>query len=183
MPLTKPAILTSPPIEDETMLVAAAQRNPADFARLYDRYVKPVYRYLYSRLGSGPEAEDLTAQTFLSALEALPRYRQRGHFATWLFAIARNKVMDFFRQRKNLPLDETHPAENADLLVQAVHADEIARLAALLRTLDEGERDLIRLRYVSELPFAEIAALLGRKEDTVKKSLYRLLARLQSQME
>jgi len=168
---------------DDSTLILAAQRDPAEFAALYDRYVQPVYRYFYSRVDSPADAEDLTAQTFLAALEALPRYRHRGHLAAWLFTIARSKAMSFFRQRKNLPLDDSHPAENADLLAQAARADEIRRLAGLLRTLDEGERELVRLRYVAGLSFAGMAVLLKKKEDAVKKSLYRLLARLQSQLE
>jgi RNA polymerase sigma-70 factor (ECF subfamily) len=90
--------------------------------------------------------------------------------------------MDFFRRRPTLPLEE-HPDDHPDLLAQASRSDEIQRLAGLIRTLDAGESELIRLRFVADLSFAEMAALLKKKEDTVKKSLYRLLARLQSQLE
>jgi RNA polymerase sigma-70 factor (ECF subfamily) len=62
-------------------MVSSTQRDPAEFAALYDRFFRPIYRYLYSRVASAAEAEDLTAQTFLTALEALPRYHHRGHFA------------------------------------------------------------------------------------------------------
>ncbi len=168
--------------QDDTALVIAAQQDPAEFAAVYDRYIQPVYRYLYSRVEDAADAEDLTAQTFLAALEALPRYRHRGYLSAWLFAIARSKAMDFFRRRPSLPLEE-HPADQPDLLAQASRSDEIHRLAGLIRRLDSSERELIRLRFVAGLSFAEMAALLKKKEDTVKKSLYRLLARLQSQLE
>jgi RNA polymerase sigma-70 factor (ECF subfamily) len=151
---------------------------------LYNRYVQSIYRYLYYRLGSIPEAEDLTSQTFLAALEALPRYQHQGNFAAWLFRIARSKVIDHVRrQQKQLPLEDTYPAESADLLAQTAHADEIAQLASLIRLLDEDEQELIRLRYTAGLPFAEIAAILDSNENTVKKSLYRVMARLQSKLE
>jgi RNA polymerase sigma-70 factor (ECF subfamily) len=168
--------------QDDLTLVLAAQQDPAEFAALYARYIQPVYRYLYSRVDNPADAEDLTAQTFLAALEALPRYHHRGHLPAWLFAIARSKAMDFFRRRPTLPLEE-HPDDRPDLLAQASRSDEIQRLAGLIRSLDPGERELIRLRFVAGLSFAEMAALLKKKEDTVKKSLYRLLARLQSQLE
>ena len=58
--------------DDIPALVKEAQRNPSAFGVVYDRYLTPVYRYLYSRVGNASEAEDLTAQTFLSALERLP---------------------------------------------------------------------------------------------------------------
>jgi RNA polymerase sigma-70 factor, ECF subfamily len=170
--------------DEDSASITASQQNPAAFSALYDRYVQSIYRYLYYRTGSAADAEDLTSQTFLSALEALPRYRHQGYFAAWLFRIARGKVIDYARrQRKQLPLKETIPAEVSDLLAQVARADEIAQLTALLHQLDEEEQELIRLRYTAGLPFAQIAAILGSNENTVKKSLYRVIARLQKEFE
>src|SRR5512144_929908 len=84
--------------KDESALVHRAQTDTQAFGALYDRYVQRVYRYCYYRTNSIPEAEDLTAQIFLAALEGLPRYRQDGHFAGWLFSIARRKVADYHRR-------------------------------------------------------------------------------------
>ena len=170
--------------EEDKESVAKSKENPSEFSTLYDRYVQSIYRYLYYRTGSAAEAEDLTSQTFLSALEALPRYQHQGTFGAWLFRIARGKVIDYVRRRKNqLPLEDVYPAESADLLAQLAHADEIASLSALIHQLDEDEQELIRLRYTAGLPFAHIAAVLDSNENTVKKSLYRVMARLQSQLE
>jgi RNA polymerase sigma-70 factor (ECF subfamily) len=168
-------------------LVAEARRDPAAFAALYDRFVQPVYRYLYRRTGSAADAEDLTAQTFLAALEALPRYREQGFFAAWLFAIARSKAADYFRGAKPhapLELAESRVAlEAGDPLNRMVQREDLRRLSDLLASLTDDEHELIRLRYVAELTFGEIAAVLGKREDAVKKAIYRLLARLQRQME
>ena len=166
-----------------TQLVEAAKVDLQAFGELYLLYAQPVFRYIYSRIGSLPEAEDATTQTFLAALERFPKYRHDGHFASWLFAIARNKAMDYYRsQRKEASLDEAEriPAD-ANLLQQVIKTERIAALSKIIRTLPEDEQELIRLRYVAELSFAEIGHLLGQKEDTVKKSLYRLLARLKVQ--
>ena len=168
---------------DETSLVSSAQRNPAEFAALYDRYFRQIYHYLYSRVGSAAEAEDLTAQTFLAALEALPRYRQQGHFAAWLFTIARNKARDFYRGVSPILLDENHADKADDPLSQVIRTDQAEQLAALVRKLGEEDQELLHLRYSADLSFAEMGVCLGRKEDTVKKTFYRLLARLQSQLE
>lgn len=181
------AILQKPQPEEKhvTQLVTAARQDPQVFGELYLLYVQPVFRYLYSRIGSFPEAEDATAQTFLAALERFPNYRHDGFFASWLFAIARNKSMDYFRrQRKQTSLDEADfiPTET-NLLQQVIKTEQIAALEKLIDVLPEEERELIRLRYVAELSFAEIGHLLRQKEDTVKKSLYRLLARLKNQLE
>ena len=170
---------------DPAALVAAAQVNPAAFTALYDHYVERVYRYLYSLAGNAVDAEDLTSQTFLAAFEALPRYRDNGYFGGWLFRIARNKANDHFRKDKpELELNEAHTASPHDeLLEKVMDAQTVRTLTRLVSKLPADDRDLIRLRYIADLSFAEMAVLLGKREDAVKKSLYRLLARLQDQME
>lgn len=170
--------------DDDAAPIAESKKNSAAFSVLYDRYVQSIYRYLYYRVGSAPEAEDLTSQTFLSALEALPRYQHQGNFAAWLYRIAHGKVIDYVRsQQKQLPLKETYLAETSDMLAQIADSDEIARLWEMIHLLKDDEQELIRLRYTAGLPFAQIAAILDSNENTVKKSLYRVVARLQSQLE
>lgn len=166
-------------------MVAEAQRDLAAFASLYDLYIEPIYRYLYSRVQNAAEAEDLAAQTFLSALEALPRYQDKGNFSAWLFSIARSKSIDLFRQKKRERgiVKASERADHPDLLGQLIRAQDVQWLSAAIRALGEDQRELIYLRYVAGLTFSEIGAVLGKREGAVKKSLYRLLARLQSQME
>ena len=171
--------------ENLSALISEAKTNPAVFGELYDHYVQPVYRYLYSRVGSQHEAEDLTSLTFIAAYEALPRYRERGHFSAWLFRIARSKLMDYFRRsRHEVELDAVErPIAEEDRLHQVIQDEELSRLKSLISKLDEKEQELIRLRFLADLSFAEMAELLGKREATVRKSVHRLLARLKSQME
>ena len=166
-------------------LVTAAKANPAAFGAVYDRFVSPVYRYLFSRVGNQADAEDLTAQTFLAALEALPKYNERGYFSAWLFSIAHSRVTDHFRRsRPGVELESAETrAGDADPLREVIQNEELRTLSNLLKNLTDDERELVRLRYVAGLSFAEMAALLRKNEDAVKKSLYRLLARMQSQLE
>lgn len=169
----------------EADLVAAAKVDISAFGQLYDLYVQQLFRYLYSRLGNREEAEDLTAQTFLAALEAFPKYRHKGYFSAWLYSIARRKIVDYFRrQRKITGLDQAeHLSVDPDLLKHAIKTERVAALRFCIGELSEKERELLRLRYVADLSFAEMAVLLKRNHEAVKKSLYRLLARLQSQLE
>jgi RNA polymerase sigma-70 factor, ECF subfamily len=171
-------------LDKDAFSISESKKNPDAFSTLYDRYVQQIFRYLYHRTGSASEAEDLTSQTFLSALEAIPRYRHQGYFAAWLFRIARGKVIDHVRRRqRQFPLDDTYSAETPDFLANVVHSDEINTLKALIQELDEDEQELIRLRYTVGLPFAQIAVILDSNENTVKKSLYRIIARLQGELE
>jgi len=170
---------------DELKIIKAAREDPKVFGELYKLYVEPVFRYLYSRVGNVHEAEDITAQAFLVAFESFDRFREDRHFASWLFTIARNKAMDHYRQRKNLSsIDEAAniPVEN-DPLFGLIQAEQMTALSKLIQALPEEDRELLRLRFLAAMTFPELAHFLHRNEEAVKKSIYRLLARLHSQLE
>jgi RNA polymerase sigma factor (sigma-70 family) len=182
--LVKPRVSAS--VEEDASLVKAARRDPAAFAALYRRYVTPIYRYIYSRLGNVADAENLTAQVFTEALEGLHRYRERGNFAAWLFTIARHKVTDYYRrQRPNPPLNEVldSPVEGADPRAHMVQEDALRRLAALVTRLDEEQQELLRLRFAGGLTYGEIGRIVGRSEAAIKMAVHRLLHRLEAEWE
>lgn len=172
-------------IEDEAKAVADARKDPQAFGVLYDKYAPKIYRYLLSRLGNIDDARDVTSQTFLTALETFPRYKHKGYFSAWLFSIARSKYVDHCRKAQRRK--ETHRDHDQepmlDPFLQVIEIERVAQLKERIRDLPEEEQELLRLRYVAELSFGDIASLMNKNVDTVKKSLYRLLARLQSQME
>lgn len=170
---------------DELNMIKAARQDPKAFGELYLLYVEHVFRYLYSRIGNVHEAEDITAQTFLAAFESFDRFRQDGHFASWLFRIARNKAMDHFRQQKNTsPISAAVdiPADN-DPLIEVIQSEQTEALSKLIQSLPEDDRELLRLRFLAALSFPEIAHCLHCNEAALKKTIYRLLARLHSQLE
>ena len=172
--------------EEDASLVRAAQRDPADFAPLYRRYVTRIYRYIYSRVGNAADAENLTAQVFTEALEGLDRYREQGNFAAWLFTIARHKLTDHYRrQRPHVPLNEAldSSAEEENPLDHMVHEEALKRLAALVAQLDEEKQELLRLRFAAGLTYGQIGRLIGRSEAAVKVAVHRLLHRLKAAWE
>jgi len=180
--------MTLKPMElqnEESKLIQAAKEDPKAFGELYNRYIERVFKYLYSRLGNAQDAEDLTSMTFLSAYQSFGQYRQDGHFASWLFAIARNKVNDHYRRLKiTVTIEEDHSTKSeADPLMTSIENEQAATLGVLIRELAEPEQDLLRLRFLVGMSFSEMARLLHRSENSVKKSTYRILARLHSQME
>jgi len=81
--------------QDDAELVRAAKHDQSAFAALYRRYVKRIYRYVYSRVDRKADAEDLTARVFTEALEGLKRYREQGTFSAWLFTIAHRRLVDY----------------------------------------------------------------------------------------
>jgi RNA polymerase sigma-70 factor, ECF subfamily len=166
---------------DDDTLVQQILRDPQRFAILYRRYAARVYRYLYGRLGNQADAEDLTSQVFLEALQALPRYRPQGAFPAWLFSIARCQAIDRGRKsRENFSLAwiENLPTPEEDPLTEVIQAEALHRLAILYGRLVEPKQELIRLRFAADLTYGQIAKVLGRSEAAVGMAITRLLNEL-----
>lgn len=171
---------------EEASLFKAACSDPAVFNQLYLAYIRPIYRYIYCKVGDVKQTEDLTAQVFLDALESLPRYHHNGHFSAWLFSIARHKVVDHYRtQRSDLPIEVTDGESDnkVDPLSTLIQTEETQRISKFIHLLDEQDQELLRLRFVAELNFAEIARLINSNMEATKKRFYRLLAHLRQQLE
>jgi len=171
--------------EPEGKMVADAKQSPQAFVAIYDRYVNQIYHYFLSHVGNSVEAQDLTSHVFLSALDGLATYQHRGHFAAWLFTIARHTWVDYYRQdHKEVPLEAViNLPSKDDPSCEIINLEEIQKIRKAVYKLSEDDQELIRLRFVARLKFAEIALILGCKEEAAKKRVYRLLARLENEME
>ena len=160
-------------------LVARAAHDAGAFSALYRQYLKRVYRYILARVGNHAEAEDLTAQVFMAVLQQLKHFSGNQNFPAWLFTIARNKVVDNYRQnRKAVPLDALvgMAAQGADPDTQAAQAETIADLQQVIV-------GLLHLRFAGQLSYAEIGLVIGKTEAAVKQAMHRLLRQLQDKME
>lgn len=171
---------------DDRQLALAAQRDHTAFEQLYRRYVDRVYRYCYVHTGDSRDAEDLTAQTFLAALEGIGRYQRRGSFAAWLFGIARRKCNDHHRrryQRPRVPLaaaGELDDPAAPDLEQGAADQRLLACIHQALGSLSPDRREALRLRFWGGLSTAEIAHVMGRREGAVKMLVSRAVADLRT---
>ncbi len=167
----------------EQAWIAAARDDPRAFAPLYDRYAVPIYRFCFRKVGDPDVANDLTAQIFLRAIERLDRYRPKpgATFRSWLFAIARNTIVDRWRRhRPTTPLDpDLHILADDDPgpEARAVHGDELGRLLAALDRLPDSHRDIIELRLAG-LTTNEVADALGLTQSAVKSAQSRAYKRL-----
>jgi RNA polymerase sigma-70 factor (ECF subfamily) len=158
-----------------------------NFTELYRSNATSVFYYIYSRVGNVSDAEDLTSQTFVTALENLSKLRNPCKFTSWVFSIARNKVYDFFRKSQRRPT--ANYGENVDQImgeegmVSRRKQGLLIDLEGLISRISPMEQEYLRLRIVAELPFAEIASILEEPETRIKKRYYRLLERLKAQVE
>jgi RNA polymerase sigma-70 factor (ECF subfamily) len=170
----------------EVELVRRAQQNPDQFARLYDRYIQRIYRFLLARTANPVEAEDLTSQTFLTAVERIGEYNPDGHFSAWLFRIAFNKQIDHFRKKQrhaDVELDENLSFQDGDILNHIIHNERQSILRQKMAELPENERELIHLRLVARMSYAEMGTYLHQSSESVKKKYYRLIQRMRAEME
>lgn len=168
-------------IDQETQWIVAAQADPAAFEPLYLHYRARIYHYLRTRLDSDEDAADLTQQVFLQAIDALPRYRPRGApFAVWLFRIARNAALNLATRRPGCVSWDALPeifysATEQEPEATVIHQEALRHLSTLLATLSADKRELLALRFAAGLNSAQIAALVGKKPEAVKKQINRLL--------
>lgn len=136
------------------------------FEALYEAYFDEVYRYAFSLCGHKETAEDVTAETFLKAMQHMETFRGDCDFKVWLFSIAKNTFYSYCRAQKRFadaPPDEDLPAgENTeDTVIAAARAAEILKA---LRTLPEPYREVFSMRVFGELSFRQIGTLFGKTE-------------------
>jgi RNA polymerase sigma-70 factor (ECF subfamily) len=168
-------------------LVAAAKAGDAEaFGRLFDHFHEPVHRYVAARVRRPSDAEDLAQTVFVKALEALPRYEQRGvPFGGWLFRLARNVVIDHLRtHREHVDLDELLelPGHEAGPEAQAVTRDQMDAVAAALAELTDEQRDAIALRFFAGLSAREAAVVMDKQEGTVRGIQFRAIGALRRRL-
>ncbi len=159
------------PPADETALVREACAHTKAFAELYRRYVNNFYRYHMAHTGNVKDAEDLTSQTFMAALEGIHMYRGSGSFIAWLMGIASNKRAIFFRGlRPELPLDaafhipDPEPATDQAALLRL----EIESISRALKGLNPERTEALILRFFGGLTNSEAGRVLGKSEAAVK---------------
>jgi RNA polymerase sigma-70 factor (ECF subfamily) len=160
----------SPP-GDELSLAREALTDADAFAELYRRHVKFVYRYHVVHTGDEKDAEDLTSQTFMAALEGIRSFRGESSFAAWLMGIASRKRALFFRSRKPvLPLEAAQRLSDPDLATDEA-ADQHLQLAAVARALKQitsQRAEAIILCAFGGLSYREAGRLLRTSEAAVK---------------
>jgi RNA polymerase sigma-70 factor (ECF subfamily) len=167
--------------EDEPDRVLRAIAGDTDaFASLYDAYARPMFLFLRARLPSREDAEDALQAVFLSAWSALPRLRDPGRFAGWLFRIARNSARDVVRRRTLRPVllrDDDEPVATPD-----EEDDEAERVRTLLERLRPETRSIVLLRAVEGWSTREVARALGRGESTVRRRYAAALRHLEESL-
>jgi RNA polymerase sigma-70 factor, ECF subfamily len=168
-------------LDNENKLIEEAREGGQDsFRRLYEHYSIPIYRFVFLRVNDRKEAEDLTHEVFLASWKNIRSYKSRGFpFSSWLYRIARNKVIDHYRTRKDhLRVDEVEEGRLG--IIDSIPATMDTKLSfeRVKRHFDEltpDQKDVAIMRFVEEMSHKEIAKALGKSEGAVRLIQHRAL--------
>jgi len=181
---------------DEALMLRFQSGDRSAFALLLRRHQAPLYNFALRHLRSGPTAEEVVQDAFVRVVQSVAEFKHEARFSTWLYTIARNLCIDHLRKsalRRHPSLDAPKPgdpgggptlgeqtADPAPDVERSAAAGEIReQVLAAVSDLPDDQREVFLLREVSNLPFREIARIVGVPENTVKSRMRYALERLQ----
>ncbi len=170
---------------DDLDYVRRCQSGEAEaFGVLYDRYGDKIYRFIYYKTFHKETADDLVSEVFLRALEKLATFDEtRGHFSTWLYQIARNRVIDYYRTyRPSEAIEDCFDLGADERIPETLDAiQDLEAVTAYLDKLTNRQREIIILRIWEDKSYKEIAEIVGGTEDSVKMVFSRSIRNLREQ--
>jgi|ETNmetMinimDraft_13_1059891.scaffolds.fasta_scaffold154371_1 RNA polymerase sigma-70 factor (ECF subfamily) len=174
-------------LQNEKNVVEQAKKGEQSaFAQIYEENFDRIYRYIIVRIRNQAEAEDLTEQVFLKALESIRSYKWKGTpFSAWLYRIAHNQVVDWQRKmskRQNLPLSDVIVGGGVDTASVAELNLTMDDLRIAITKITDLQRQVIVLRFTSGLSIAETAKSLGKSDGAVKALQHSALVALRKAM-
>jgi RNA polymerase sigma-70 factor (ECF subfamily) len=175
-------------LEDFRLIDMAVDGDEKAFAKLLQRYKRPVYHMILKMVRNVDDAEDLTMESFSKAFRSLHRFKKDFTFSTWLFRIATNNTIDHIRKKKlnTLSIENTYTDDdgqsvsidvkdegNLDPQEEAIRTQKEELMQVFVSMLPAKYQKLVRLRYFSELSYEEIAEEIEAPLGTVKAQLHR----------
>lgn len=175
-------------IDAKELMRMAKNGDSEAFGLLYNEYFVPVFRYIYLRLKSKEEAEDLAQTVFLRIYKSLPRFRDQGKEPlAYFFTVARNALIDYWRKKKDKKLDDDEDFEEKNSGANINEAERISNscdnaelVKQALGELDGERREVIILRFMEGFSNKEISELIGKSEEAVRQIQCRALKSLRN---
>ncbi len=173
-------------LNEEQQLVEDAKTDSASFAKLYDLYFPKIYSYVAAKIRDKDDVEDIVSETFMKALEALPRYENRGFpFGAWLFTIARNNLNNYYNKyskNQHAELEDGRfvvDEEKQKSPKKKAEEEELAeKVKLILNDLPERDLNVIQLRFFSQMTNREIMHITGLSESNVAVIIFRTLKKI-----
>jgi RNA polymerase sigma-70 factor (ECF subfamily) len=169
---------------EERLLDLAAHGNKKAFGLLYERYLDEIYRFVYISVNDRWEAEDITENVFMKSWEQLPiiytRDSQIDNFRAWLYRIARNLVIDFFRSKKPVVMDLELSSD--EISPEKIYAENNLsnRLIKAIMQLEPNYRQIVVLRFINQISHKEAAQIMQLGYNNVRVLQHRALRKLRT---
>lgn len=177
-------------IQEKWLLYQATmEKSPEAFGKLYDGYATRIYRFIYFKVSSSTDAEDLTAEVFLKAWQYLSEGKEIRSFSGLLYTIARNQVIDFYRrgtaskEPKLEDMELENLSDGGKMKEGLEKMQEATALVKKLKLLKDEYREVLTLRYIDELAPGEIAEILNKSGISVRVLIHRALKALKKIIE
>src|SRR3989344_2363281 len=167
---------------EKNIIQRAIRGESSAFGQLYDHYMPMIYRFVLLKVGRREEAEDLTQQVFLSALQNISGYKHLGHpFSSWLYKIARNSIIDNARTKK-----ETIPLYDLDMephIEPAIEKTldlnkEFNSAMKAIGQLNEEQQNVVIMKFIEGFSHKEIAEALDKNEGAIRTIQHRAIIKL-----
>ncbi len=171
---------------DDNTLIEKAKHDQHEFARLYDRFVDSVYRFVRWKVATDQDAEDIVSETFMAVAAKIKEYdtTRDQKVTTWIFAIAQYKFLDYMRKvykerEVEWPMDEFHdPSYEDDFAILLTNTQMYESIITAAKWLSEKQSTVFFLRYVEWLQNKEIATICEIEEKTVSSTLSHALKKI-----
>ena len=168
-------------MEDKLLLYkVVAKKDPEAYGRLYDKYVDSIYRFIFFRVKTQEEAEDITSDVFLKAWQYLVGEKENkvDNFRAFLYRVARNAVIDFYRKRKDdIPLEGAVDLvdDQIDIIESLDLGAEMEFVWESMEELKEEYKEIIVLKHIEGLSISEIAEIVNKKSGATRVLLHRAM--------
>jgi RNA polymerase sigma-70 factor (ECF subfamily) len=153
----------------------------------YEKYIAPIFRFIYFRVKNHQEAEDLTQTVFLKAWKGIGKYKKQNNpFSSWLYTIARNTIIDYWKKKKELNLDEGVSDildDGSNVLQEIENESDFQQIMESIIVLTEDQQEIIILKFIEDLSNKEISEILSKNEDAVRQLQSRALKSLKNILE
>ena len=164
------------------LVIRAKQNQDGAFSEIYDLYFKKIYTFIYYRVSHKEIAEDLTEEVFIKIYEKISKLSDPRLFEGWLYQISRNRVIDYYRQKKTLvSLEEVENTlvYESNILDTLHLKDQQKTLLRLLSELTPEQQTIIKLKFLEDLSNEEISQIVKKSEGAIRVIQHRGIAKLQ----
>lgn len=168
-------------MEDKELVKRAQKGDKEAFGSIYKKYFQKVYRYCKFNVTHDELAKDISQETFVKAYKKIESFKMDGQWSiqAYLFAIARNLIIDNSRKKKEANIDELENLVDAtDLINDFDRRENVKKVQNVLSKLDETDRQIVILRYFEELPSQEVAKILGIKDGALRVRTFRIMQKI-----